>query len=147
MTEVVKKSVVYVKTQKPQSEPKEGVNILVLTKGDKITGTFENVYAPAIKEYKDELVLTTETTKYVLSMNSSLFKQLEWKGVQPGHDIEIEFDGELKNKEKGKKPMKLFKIVNITQPFIPRTVSSKYQSIQSGTSKSTAEIPDDELDD
>jgi hypothetical protein len=148
MTDVVNKlQVVYVKTKKPENEPKEGVKILILNKGEKLTGTFENVYAPAIKEYKDELVLTTHDTKYVLSMNASLFKQLEWRAVQPGHEIEIEFDGTMKNKEKGKKPMNLFKIVNITQPFVPRKVSTKYEAIKNGSSTVTSEISDDELDD
>lgn len=145
MTEQVKQTVVYVKTKEPQTTPKEGILIKVLKEGEGIKGVFENVYAPSIEGYKDDLVLISEGTKYVFNMNTSLFKQLEWKGVLPGHEIEITFDGTLKSKEKGKKPMNLFKIQNITQPNVARKVSSTYKAIVSGTV--TPEISDDELDD
>ena len=80
-------------------------------------------------------------------MNSSLYKQIEWKSVQVGHEIEVEFDGTLKSKEKGKAPMNLFKINNITQPNVARIVDPKFATISSSKkSEVTAEINDDDRD-
>lgn len=142
-----RKSVTYVKTSQPRNPPKDGVQILVLSEGEKIKGTLVGVFASIIEGYKPEMVVENEETKYSLSMNSSLYKQVEWKGVQIGHEIEVEFSGTLKSKEKGKAPMNLFKINNITQPNTVRKVDPKFAAI-SGVSKSTVvdSIEDDEID-
>jgi len=150
MTEV-KKPVVYVKTSIPRNPPKEGVEILILEKGKSISGTFENIYAPSIEGYKSEMVITTEEKKFVLSMNTSLYKMVEWQGVQPGHKITVSFEGQAPKKEKGKQPMNLFKIVNVDKPAFERKVDSKYEDIKSAKSIKKSEvvedISDDELED
>ena len=148
MTELEnKRKVVYVKTAIPRTEPKEGVNILVLEQGKPISGTFENIYAPSVEGFKPEMVITTEDTKYVLSMNASLYKMIEWQEVKPGNKIDVSFEGKSSKKEKGKQPMNLFKIKNHDRKF-EKKVDSRYESIVSGVKKSEVveDISDDELD-
>jgi hypothetical protein len=148
MTELIeKRKVVYVKTAIPRTEPKEGVNILVLEKGVPISGTFENIYAASVEGFKPEMVLTTDDTKFVLSMNASLYKMVEWQEVKPGNKIEVSFEGKSPKKEKGKQPMNLFKIKNFDRKF-EKKVDSRYEAIVSGVKKSEVveDISDDEID-
>jgi hypothetical protein len=151
MTEQAKNQVVYVKTTIPRNPPKENVEILVLEKGKSISGTFENIYAPSVEGYKPEMVITNGDKKFVLSMNTSLYKMVEWQGVQPGHKITVSFEGQAAKKEKGKQPMNLFKIVNADKPAFERKVDSKYEDIKSAKlikkSEVVEDISDDEIED